>query len=236
MSAADTNDPSPAKKAMLSGIGVSRIQNAPVLGAGHVNSIPSAPPRSVTPISPWLRRAAVSASHRHTSHVEPSAAVMRAATSSKPTGVTAAVVAGAAVDGTEVAAGGGSVTAVGAGVVAGPRPAVVGVTEARTVLAVASPAPSSPPHAPSRSTPAAISHHDRLGDRHDIRATGGVAWHVVAKTCESCGATEQVLYAVHRQYITPADWDTPGREVTLEETELWCFSCCTHYPHVPVEE
>ena len=54
-------------------------------------------------------------------------------------------------------------------------------------------------------------------------------------TCESCGAADEVLYAVHRQYVTPAEWDTPGREVTLDEVERWCFSCCTHYPHVLVE-
>jgi hypothetical protein len=55
-------------------------------------------------------------------------------------------------------------------------------------------------------------------------------------TCDSCGATEDELFAVHRQYITPAEWDTPGREVTLDEVEHWCFPCCTHYPHVPIED
>ena len=77
MSAADTNEPSAAKKAMLSGSGVSRIQNCPVVGSSQTNTMPSAPPRSVTPISPRAARPAVSASHRHTSHVEPSAAVTR---------------------------------------------------------------------------------------------------------------------------------------------------------------
>ena len=47
--------------------------------------------------------------------------------------------------------------------------------------------------------------------------------------------TDEEVYAVHRQYVTPADWDTPGREVTLDAVERWCFSCCTHYPHVLVE-
>jgi hypothetical protein len=50
-------------------------------------------------------------------------------------------------------------------------------------------------------------------------------------TCDSCGAPGERLYAVHRRYVTPAEWDTPGRDVTLDETEHWCFSCCTHYPH-----
>ena len=52
-------------------------------------------------------------------------------------------------------------------------------------------------------------------------------------TCESCGADEPVLFDVHRKYVTPADWDSEGREVTLTEVERWCFSCCTHYPHEP---
>ena len=56
-----------------------------------------------------------------------------------------------------------------------------------------------------------------------------------SSTCESCGAEGDVLYAVHRQYVTPAAWDTPGREVTLDDVERWCFPCRTHYPHVPVE-
>jgi hypothetical protein len=56
----------------------------------------------------------------------------------------------------------------------------------------------------------------------------------VPETCESCGATEEVVYAVHRQYVTPAEWDTPAREVTLDEIERWCYSCLTHYPHVLV--
>ena len=74
-------------------------------------------------------------------------------------------------------------------------------------------------------------------DRHDIAATVGVSVGrvPVTSTCESCGAADDELYAVHRQYVTPAEWDTPGREVTLDEVERWCFSCCTHYPHVLVE-
>ena len=55
-------------------------------------------------------------------------------------------------------------------------------------------------------------------------------------TCESCGSEESVLYAVHRQYVTPADWDTPGSERTLPDVERWCFACCTHYPHEPVAD
>ena len=48
-------------------------------------------------------------------------------------------------------------------------------------------------------------------------------------------APDEHLYPVRRRYVTPAEWDTPGRDVTLDEVERWCVSCCTHYPHVPVD-
>jgi hypothetical protein len=70
--------------------------------------------------------------------------------------------------------------------------------------------------------------------RHAIAATVGVSVGSVPATCDSCGAPEDHLFAVRRQYVTPAEWDTPAREVTLDEVEHWCFSCCTHYPHVEV--
>ena len=43
------------------------------------------------------------------------------------------------------------------------------------------------------------------------------------------------LFTVHRQYVTPPAWDTPEREVTLDEVERWCYACLTHYPHVLVD-
>ena len=52
--------------------------------------------------------------------------------------------------------------------------------------------------------------------------------------CDSCGADEDALYAVHRRYVTPAAWDTPERDIQLDEVEHWCFACRTHYPHEPV--
>ncbi len=55
-------------------------------------------------------------------------------------------------------------------------------------------------------------------------------------TCTSCGRDEDELYAVRRRYVTPAEWDTPARDVLLDEIEHWCYVCCTHYPHDPVEE
>ncbi|MGH9135259.1 MAG: hypothetical protein ACRDZZ_15075 [Ilumatobacteraceae bacterium] len=50
-------------------------------------------------------------------------------------------------------------------------------------------------------------------------------------TCESCGAHDEALDPVHRMYVTPADWDTAGTEVTMPGTEWWCFACRTMYPH-----
>jgi hypothetical protein len=58
---------------------------------------------------------------------------------------------------------------------------------------------------------------------------------VTSVTCESCGADEATVYAVHRTYVTPADWDAEGREVTMPDVEHWCYACCTHYPHQPAE-
>ncbi|MGD9701522.1 MAG: hypothetical protein AB7Q42_23995 [Acidimicrobiia bacterium] len=57
----------------------------------------------------------------------------------------------------------------------------------------------------------------------------------MSRTCESCGADEAELWAVHRRYVTPESWDSPGSDRVLTEIELWCFACCTHYPHQPVE-
>jgi len=54
-------------------------------------------------------------------------------------------------------------------------------------------------------------------------------------TCDSCGADDTDLQCVHRRYVTPADWDTEGRDVTLDETEQWCFACRSMYPHRPAE-
>jgi ribosomal protein L44E len=50
-------------------------------------------------------------------------------------------------------------------------------------------------------------------------------------TCDSCGREDSELVAVHRVYVVPESWDTPGSEKTLAEVEQWCFSCRTHYPH-----
>ena len=38
---------------------------------------------------------------------------------------------------------------------------------------------------------------------------------------------------MHRIYVTPESWETPGSVRRLDEVEHWCFACCTHYPHEP---
>ncbi len=78
---------------------------------------------------------------------------------------------------------------------------------------------------PATITSAATNHARDIGD------TVGVSVTLVPATCESCGAVDDQLYAVRRRYVTPAEWDTPARDVTLPDVEQWCFSCCTHYPH-----
>jgi hypothetical protein len=54
--------------------------------------------------------------------------------------------------------------------------------------------------------------------------------------CESCGSEEPQVYAVHRIYVTPADWDTVGREDVQPEVERWCYACLASYPHEMVAE
>ncbi len=49
--------------------------------------------------------------------------------------------------------------------------------------------------------------------------------------CTSCGRDDEELAAVHRVYVTPEAWDTPGRVDVQDEVEHWCFACRTQYPH-----
>ena len=57
----------------------------------------------------------------------------------------------------------------------------------------------------------------------------------VQGTCDSCGRDGEELTAVHRMYVTPETWDSPGSSRTLEDIEHWCYACRTHYPHETVE-
>jgi hypothetical protein len=58
---------------------------------------------------------------------------------------------------------------------------------------------------------------------------------VATMTCESCGAEESELTAVHRTYVTDATWDREPGERVLPDVERWCFSCLTQYPHRRVD-
>lgn len=55
-----------------------------------------------------------------------------------------------------------------------------------------------------------------------------------APSCTSCGRDDEPLTRVHRVYVTPEAWDTPGRADVVDEVEHWCFVCRTHYPHETV--
>ena len=54
--------------------------------------------------------------------------------------------------------------------------------------------------------------------------------------CESCGSEEAQVWAVHRVYVTPADWDTEGREDVQADVERWCYACLASYPHEMLPE
>jgi len=56
----------------------------------------------------------------------------------------------------------------------------------------------------------------------------------VVGTCDSCGRDGEGLTAVHRLYVTPEAWDTPGKVTKVPDVERWCVSCLTHYPHEEV--
>jgi hypothetical protein len=55
------------------------------------------------------------------------------------------------------------------------------------------------------------------------------------RVCENCAREDDDLMLVHRLYVTPEAWDTPGSTTRVDETELWCFSCRSQYPHEAVE-
>ncbi|HMQ25086.1 MAG TPA: hypothetical protein PKA98_03795, partial [Acidimicrobiales bacterium] len=49
--------------------------------------------------------------------------------------------------------------------------------------------------------------------------------------CTLCGRDDEELFAIHRVYVTPEGWDTPGRADVQDEVEHWCFACRSQYPH-----
>ena len=56
------------------------------------------------------------------------------------------------------------------------------------------------------------------------------------RACENCGFESDDLALVRRVYLTPESWDTPRSERVLDDSEVWCISCTTQYPHQPVDE
>lgn len=55
------------------------------------------------------------------------------------------------------------------------------------------------------------------------------------RVCENCARDDDDLVLVRRVYVVPETWDTPGSSSTVNEGELWCFSCRSLYPHEVVE-
>ena len=55
------------------------------------------------------------------------------------------------------------------------------------------------------------------------------------RLCENCARADRDLVLVRRVYVVPEAWDTPGSSTTMAETELWCFSCRSIYPHEVAE-
>jgi hypothetical protein len=53
--------------------------------------------------------------------------------------------------------------------------------------------------------------------------------------CDSCGAPDDDLVAVHRVYVTPEAWDQEEKVDVVDDVERWCFPCRTMYPHQLVE-
>jgi hypothetical protein len=51
------------------------------------------------------------------------------------------------------------------------------------------------------------------------------------RVCENCAREDDDLVLVHRLYVVPEAWDTPGSVTRVAESELWCFSCRSQYPH-----
>ena len=58
---------------------------------------------------------------------------------------------------------------------------------------------------------------------------------MLERACENCARDDDDLVAVHRVYVIPESWDTPGSSQKVDEVELWCFSCRSQYPHAVVD-
>jgi hypothetical protein len=49
--------------------------------------------------------------------------------------------------------------------------------------------------------------------------------------CENCAGEDDDLVTVHRLYVAPGSSDQAGVMTKVDQTELWCFSCRSMYPH-----
>lgn len=49
--------------------------------------------------------------------------------------------------------------------------------------------------------------------------------------CDNCDREDSDVVLVHRVYVVPEAWDTPGSRTRVEAPERWCFSCRSIYPH-----
>ena len=56
------------------------------------------------------------------------------------------------------------------------------------------------------------------------------------RVCENCAYPDEELVLVRRVYVTPETWDAPASHQVVEESELWCVSCRSQYPHEDVDE
>lgn len=53
------------------------------------------------------------------------------------------------------------------------------------------------------------------------------------RACESCGIPDDELVPVRRVYLDP---ETAGAVTGVgPDTELWCLSCSSQYPHQPAD-
>jgi hypothetical protein len=59
---------------------------------------------------------------------------------------------------------------------------------------------------------------------------------LVDRVCENCTFPDEELALVRRAYVTPESWDTKSEIRVLDDTELWCMSCRSQYPHQLVED
>lgn len=62
-----------------------------------------------------------------------------------------------------------------------------------------------------------------------------MATHQPEELCENCGGRDADVIAVHRLYVVPEAWDTPGSVTKVADVERWCFPCRSMYPHEVAE-